>query len=93
MAVNHLTITNNYSNGASNLSFNPADYYVQGLSTECSITFVAYNYEYPFGINLHDSSGGFIASYYIQNGETVALKSAFPGISLEGKYLTSSFLA
>lgn len=92
MAVSNLIVTNNYTT-QSNLTFEPSDYYVQGLSTEGSVTFRASsNYSYPLTLILRDAAGNYVESGRVQIGETAALKSIFPGIDIEGKYLSSDFV-
>lgn len=89
MAVQHLTITK----GQGAITCNPSNYYLEGLSTEGSVTFINNADEYPFALYLSETPDGnlitSIAQYYIPNGQTVALKTAFPDYSLEGKYITS----
>lgn len=89
MPVNHITATRS----TSGFSVSPADYYSQGLSIDGSISFVNQYDGYPMAIYLRDTpEASSIATYYIQNGETVSFKAAFPGIDLEGKYIASDYV-
>lgn len=93
MPVNQITITRNQAG----ISVDPGDYHTQGLSTQGTIAFHNSYDGYPLAMHLCDTPTGnltnAIATYYLQNGQTVALTSAFPGINLEGKYLTSDYIS